>query len=42
MTSIQRYDIEEVYIVMEDKKGVSIEQAVGKMLNIETLLFPIC
>ena len=25
MTGIQRYNIEEVYIVMEDKKGVSIE-----------------
>lgn len=41
MTGIQRYDVEEVYIVMEDKKGVSIEQAVIEMLSIEALVFPV-
>ena len=41
MTGIQRYDVEEVYIVMEDKKGVSIEQAVIEMLGIEALLLPV-
>ena len=41
MTGIQRYNIEEVDIVMEDKKGVSIEQAVIEMLSIEALMFPV-
>lgn len=41
MTGIQRYNIEEVDIVMEDKKGVTIEQTVIEMLGIESLLLPV-
>ena len=41
MTGIQRYNIEEVDIVMEDKKGVTIEQTVIEMLSIEALLLPV-
>lgn len=35
MTGIQRYNIEEVNIVMEDEKGVAVEQAVVEMLGVE-------
>lgn len=41
MTGIQRYDIEEVDIVVEDEKGVAVEQAVVEMLGVEALLFPV-
>lgn len=41
MTGIQRYDIEEVDIVMEDEKGVAVEQAVVEMLGVEALLLPV-
>lgn len=38
MTGIQRYYIEEVDIVVEDEKGVAVEQAVVEMLGVEALL----
>ena len=41
MTGIQRYYIEEVDIVVEDEKGVAVEQAVVEMLGVEALLFPV-
>ena len=41
MTGIQRYDIEEVYIVMEDEMGVAVEQAVVERLGVEALMFPV-
>ena len=37
MTGIQRYNIEEVDIVVEDEKGVAVEQAVVEMLGVVAL-----
>ena len=33
MTGIQRYYIEEVDIVVEDEKGVAVEQAVARVVK---------